>query len=319
MATSNQVMVSVIIPNYNHAPYLKERIDSVLNQTYQDFEVIILDDCSQDNSREIINQYRNHPKVSHIVFNEQNSGSTFKQWQKGFDRAKGEYIWIAESDDVAHPEFLSKIISRLNEDLENVLGFSALVGIDSKGNRIPGYSLSTYSRKNIIEGKDFIKKNMIFGCHILNASSVVFRKSALKNVPDEYMSFKTAGDYLFWIELAKQGNVIKVSETLDYFRQHDKKVTPNAVKSGLQFKEVHKIFLRLKELGILTPVLYQLGVGFWIQRIHQDGSKIESEENRKDVESLWRKSSSINYISRYLYLLNGIGRRIKKKYLGYSV
>ena len=49
--------VSVIIPNYNHAPYLKERIDSVLNQTYQDFEVIILDDCSPDNSVEVIEQY----------------------------------------------------------------------------------------------------------------------------------------------------------------------------------------------------------------------------------------------------------------------
>ena len=56
--------VSVIIPNYNHAPYLKERIDSVLNQTYQDFEVIILDDCSPDNSVEVIEQYRSNPHVS---------------------------------------------------------------------------------------------------------------------------------------------------------------------------------------------------------------------------------------------------------------
>ena len=63
-------LVSVIIPSYNHEKFLKERIDSVLNQTFQDFELIILDDLSPDNSREIIESYRAHPKVSHIIFNE---------------------------------------------------------------------------------------------------------------------------------------------------------------------------------------------------------------------------------------------------------
>src|SRR6187431_17527 len=91
--------VSVIIPNYNHADFLMQRIVSILNQTYQDFELIILDDCSSDKSREIIEHYRTHPKVSHIVYNAENSGSTFKQWKLGLDYAKGDWIWIAESDD----------------------------------------------------------------------------------------------------------------------------------------------------------------------------------------------------------------------------
>lgn len=71
-------LVSIIIPNYNHAPFLKERIDSVLNQTYDNFEVIILDDKSTDNSKEVIEVYRSHPRISQIVYNEENSGSTFK-------------------------------------------------------------------------------------------------------------------------------------------------------------------------------------------------------------------------------------------------
>ncbi len=91
--------VSVILPNYNHSKYLKQRIDSILNQTFQDFELILLDDNSPDDSVDIIESYRDHKRVSHIHLNKENSGSTFKQWERGFSLAKGEYIWIAESDD----------------------------------------------------------------------------------------------------------------------------------------------------------------------------------------------------------------------------
>jgi glycosyltransferase involved in cell wall biosynthesis len=102
--------VSVIIPNYNHADYLPARIDSVLQQTHQNLEVILMDDCSSDNSREIITRYAAQDARIRVVLNEQNSGSTFKQWNKGIALARGEYIWIAESDDVADSTFLEKFM-----------------------------------------------------------------------------------------------------------------------------------------------------------------------------------------------------------------
>ena len=98
--------VSVIIPNYNHAQYLPERIESVFGQTYPNYEVIILDDCSTDNSREVIEQYRTNPHVSQIIYNEENSGGVFKQWKKGLSLAKGDLLWIAESDDKCENTFL---------------------------------------------------------------------------------------------------------------------------------------------------------------------------------------------------------------------
>ncbi len=73
----NDPFVSVILPNYNHAKYLPQRIESILNQTYQNFELIILDDCSSDNSREVIERYKDNPRISKIIFNEKNSGSRF--------------------------------------------------------------------------------------------------------------------------------------------------------------------------------------------------------------------------------------------------
>ena len=72
--------VSVIVPNYNHQAFLKQRLDSILNQTYQDFEVLLLDDCSPDNSREILKAYAEEDDRITCYFNEVNSGSTFAQW-----------------------------------------------------------------------------------------------------------------------------------------------------------------------------------------------------------------------------------------------
>jgi len=97
--------VSVIIPNYNHAQFLERRIESVLNQSIQDVEIILLDDCSTDNSRDVIERYRDNVRVSHIEYNDTNGGSAFKQWRKGVGLAVGEWVWIAESDDWADNVF----------------------------------------------------------------------------------------------------------------------------------------------------------------------------------------------------------------------
>lgn len=105
--------VSVIIPNYNHARYLDQRIQSVLNQTYQDFEVIFLDDASTDNSNEVVAKYVDDPRFS-AVYNQVNSGSPFKQWNRGVREAQGEYIWIAESDDYADATLLEELVERLD-------------------------------------------------------------------------------------------------------------------------------------------------------------------------------------------------------------
>lgn len=132
---NTQPKVSVIVPNYNHQAFLKERIDTILQQTYQDFELIILDDCSIDNSVSIIESYRNNEHVTHIVLNDQNTGSTFKQWDKGVSLARGEYIWIAESDDAAHPEFLATLVGQLESHPEAVLAYAYSLIINEKGEK----------------------------------------------------------------------------------------------------------------------------------------------------------------------------------------
>src|SRR5688572_28088308 len=103
-------MVSLIIPNFNHAEFLEKRIETVLSQKFEDFDVILLDDCSSDNSKSVIARYTSHPLITQVVLNKANSGSPFKQWKKGIALANGTLVWIAESDDYADETFLQKLI-----------------------------------------------------------------------------------------------------------------------------------------------------------------------------------------------------------------
>ena len=107
--------VSVVVPNYNHARFLPKRIDSILEQTFQDFELILLDDCSTDDSRSILAKYADSSRVR-TEFNEINSGSSFKQWNKGVGLARGEYVWIAESDDYSDERLLEELTARLDAE-----------------------------------------------------------------------------------------------------------------------------------------------------------------------------------------------------------
>src|SRR5690606_4391981 len=95
---------------------------------------IILDDCSTDSSREIIEQYRSHPKITSILYNDQNSGGLFKQWIKGIEAAKGDYIWIAESDDYAAEKFLEETVEATEKDPSAGMVFtnSNIVNIDGQ-------------------------------------------------------------------------------------------------------------------------------------------------------------------------------------------
>lgn len=246
-------LVSAIIPNYCHARYLNERIQSVLNQTYQNFEVIILDDCSPDNgaSRAVIEKYRRNPHVSHIVYNEVNSGSTFKQWEKGINLAKGELIWIAESDDKCLPSLLEILVRQFEENDNIVLAFCKTVAFsdDGKENRLDPLPLSS---TRVFESKEFISQYMTHGCPMLNASACLFKKEVAQKIDKQYMSFRGAGDRLFWTEISEYGDVAAVNEWLNYMRQHPTNSTKKYYRDGTNQKEDKSVLDYIYKNGYIT-------------------------------------------------------------------
>lgn len=276
----NQIpTVSVIIPNYNHANYLRQRIESVLNQKFSDFEIILLDDCSSDNSRQILLSYQDNPKVAHIIFNDQNSGSTFKQWDKGLSFAKGTYIWIAESDDFAEPNFLSETIKALRNNAVLAFTGSRMVDEENKtSNTDWDHFRKTSSITTLYSGESFIRTNMIWTNRIYNASMVVFRKECYNKVNPLYKQFRYCGDWLFWAEICRQGNIARINRKLNYFRQHACKVSPKAEKEGLYFTEGCQVMQYLIHELHVSPYQQTVIGGRTLKRLL---SKKDMNENQK--------------------------------------
>lgn len=240
-------LVSVIIPNYCHANYLEQRITSVLNQTYQNFEVIILDDCSPDNgaSKSIIEKYRKDPKVSHIVYNEKNSGSTFLQWRKGFSLAKGELCWIAESDDFCEPRLLEELVTAYINGKDIVIAYSPVVYTDECGRVLGCYSRT--GRTQFVKSKDFIVKYLTPDNCIQNASCAIFLREAALSIDPDYIKHGGISDWWFWFEIAELGNVAIVNKQLSFFRRHDNTVTLNSIKDGSNLVQEKYLLEFIKE------------------------------------------------------------------------
>ena len=230
-------LVSVIIPNYNHARYLEQRLDSVFNQTYQNFEVIILDDCSTDNSLEVINRYKDNPHLSQIVVNETNSGSVFKQWDKGINLAKGELIWIAESDDCCELIMLEELAKAYEKKPNRVLAFSSYVRLYDNGSVVKEKERAI----QYYRGRRFVSHWMSLYCVVRNASGAIFSKKAYEQLPDTFKSYKACGDYLFWTQIAEQGRVVYVPKNLTYFRIHNETVTSSSFATGNEAVESRKV------------------------------------------------------------------------------
>src|SRR5581483_5210928 len=193
--------VSVVVPSYNHGRYLAARLDSVLGQTFPDFEVIFLDDASPDGSRAVFERYRGHPKVR-AAFNDVNSGCVFRQWNKGVRLARGEYVWLAESDDVADPRFLEVLVGLLDANPSAGLAYCKSLSIDEAGAVLGEVDPWTrpldpgrWDRDFTATGIDECRRYLSHRNTIPNASAVLVRKSMYEAVGCATERMRMLGDW----------------------------------------------------------------------------------------------------------------------------
>ena len=258
------IKISVVIPNYNYEkflkiPSLKEELDNraildlcILYQNVKIYELIILDDCSKDNSRilidEIVDKLSPYIKIKK-VYNESNSGSAFKQWQKGFDLATGDYVWIAEADDYCQRKLLYYLLKPIQKDKNVKICYSDTAFIDALGYKtmksikpqIDIMNTKHWDTSYINSGQDEIKNYTFLNCTIANVSSCIIKKDNYNDYLSQAGKFKQAGDWYFYVNVMKHGNIAYINKVLNYYRMHGNNVS-NIMDHQKHLEEIQKIY-----------------------------------------------------------------------------
>lgn len=239
--------VSVIVPAYNHADYIQERLNSILTQTIQDFEVIVLDDCSSDATAELAGTFASDSRVR-LVGNAVNSGSPFKQWRRGLELARSPLVWIAEGDDSASRNFLETLLPAL-EDERISLAFCATAVIDSQGAAKPGvldayYAQSAFpfdDEQVLVDGFKAVELGFGAMCLIVNTSATLMRKALLTEAVGAAEMFKMCGDWLIYLHALRNGKLFYSTKATNYFRRHTQSAVHKLEGTPTYFEERHKV------------------------------------------------------------------------------
>ena len=239
--------VSVVVPNYNYADYLDERLSSIINQTYPIHELIILDDCSTDNSIQVIDHFlKEHPNIkAKTIINKKNTGSPFKQWSKGFEHATGNYVWIAEADDISSTRFLEEVMSSF-DDADTAMSYCESNRIDENGKIIAtscrdwmlAASSTHWNTDYCITGEEEIRTGLSIMNTIPNVSAVVFKQDP--NIPQllsQASNYVLSGDWYFYVKLLRNGKIAYHSQSLNYFRKHTGSISTD-IKKTIEINEV---------------------------------------------------------------------------------
>ena len=226
--------VSVVVPNYNYARYLRARLASILGQSYPVFEILVLDDASTDDSTQVVAAcQRDWDRDITLIVNDRNSGSVFAQWRQGIDRARGDLLWIAEADDLAMPDFLASLAPRFAATPSLTMAFVDAAQIDSAGQRLGDsyaaycgeYSALDFHRDFSVSGATFLTQGLGVRNTVLNVSGVLFRRAALvaalARVGTELERWTIAGDWRLYCELCRAGGEVHyVAQPLNQHRRH---------------------------------------------------------------------------------------------------
>jgi glycosyltransferase involved in cell wall biosynthesis len=239
-------LVSVIVPNYQHEDFLRERLDSIFDQEFQDFELILMDDCSSDGSVRILEEYASKRPGTRLVLNEENSGSPFKQWMKGASMAQGKYLWIAESDDIALPGLLKRNVEMMTEHPKAVISFCQSIFVNERSEELYSfgenyrfvYKTDRWDADFVGDGKEECRNYMLLHNSIPNASATLIQKEAFERCGGPPLDWKLNGDWLFYCKLLQHGDIAYSAEPLNRFRKHQKTQRQRANANARAYFEI---------------------------------------------------------------------------------
>lgn len=236
----DQPKLSVVVLSYNYARYLAARLVSIFTQRMAVLEIIVLDDASTDDSIAVASGIaKEWGRSIRIVTSTRNSGSVSGQWRKAVELAQGDWIWIAEADDLSEPDHMARLFAGLHRNDNAVMAFCDSRAIDAAGATTmpsykPYYAQSTdgmLERDGLHTSQNFVKACLSERNLILNVSAAVFSRRALGDAlvrcDEDLAALRVAGDWRVYVELlmSAHAQVAYIAEPLNIHRRHQTSAT----------------------------------------------------------------------------------------------
>lgn len=294
--------VSIIVPNFNHAKYLLERLESIYCQTYDNIEVILLDDCSSDESVAVLQDYaERYPDKTICRFNEVNSGGVFNQWKKGLELATGELVWIAESDDCCSANLLEELV-RCFQNPAVMLSFARTefvrgtppMKVWTSEENLKDLGLEIWNRPFIKSAHAMLKSGWAVKNIVPNVSGAVFRHPGATGLlnDSQWLKLRMCGDWVFYLSIIRGGLIAYSPDATNYYRQHPLNTSVNAQSEDLYYREHEIVALYLAKLYRLDRAdferqerhLYQ----HWCSR--RGESQLEEFRALYDLDRVWKRT-----------------------------
>lgn len=204
---STKIKVCVIVPVYNGSKFVDKAIQSVLNQTFQDFRIIIVDDGSTDKTPSVLSKYAQHKQITVYRFNKNRGQAMANNIALRF--AVEPYIAYLDCDDIMYPQKLEKQFNYLEKNKEVGLVYSAVNNID-----INGFNITKQKSPNQKIGDSWNNYNSLLVVNFIDRSSVMHRRKCVEDVGNFDTRITGSDDYDMWIRISEKYNIAKIDEPL---------------------------------------------------------------------------------------------------------
>lgn len=242
--------ISVVLTSYNHKEYIGKAISSILNQSFKDFELIIVDDASTDGSQDIIKEFKDS-RIK-LFLKKENSGNYVFSTNYGAQQAKGDYLLFAQCDDFADNSQLEILYrNALSNPLAGVI-YSSSNLIDEKDSIIVNdYDLrnkkfKSFCSKDVTINGSHMQSFLLDSCVIPNLSAALVKRELFEGLNGLSPEFKVVADWDFWLRVSEKTDFYYIKTPLNYFRQH-KTTIRNTIRLEKQIDEILILFLNYKK------------------------------------------------------------------------
>ncbi|MBQ3443576.1 MAG: glycosyltransferase [Selenomonadaceae bacterium] len=285
-------LVSIVVPNFNHAPFLRQRLETIYSQSYRNFEVILLDDASTDSSHDILKEFQaKHADNTRLIINDKNSGGVFNQWQRGIAEARGDLVWIAESDDFSAENFLSELVPAFADDaIELAFCRTDFIQDDKKIFTTEQYLADLpafdWTKPFAVTAAEFVAQGFGIKNIIPNVSGVLFRKR--QTFPELCMGMKLCGDWAFYLDVIKGGCVYYSPNATNFYRVHQNSTSLKIQKEPRYFEEHARIAEFVAENYLVPAEVHEAHFNKLEEHFfgYYGGKDIDELESLFDVEKI---------------------------------